>query len=1076
MNRTAETIRTIIFLTAFLLSGQHLHAQDDSPKLVQDLPPTPQAEAFNRLGDYQVDNNYGVPNISIPLFEIDCHGYKIPLALHYEATPMKPGYNYDVTGIGWTLSGNSCVSRTIKDRPDELTIYNYTKPFELDSPADYPDPLEEFESPGNIYVPFFDYSEYFGNVNFQYDSYNILLPTGRSIPFFMYMKDNIMRYVLTDNDRKVKIKCNYDITVNPHTINSFSVIDEKGVKYDFMQAETGANNFDDDPYKWTNVTWLLTSVNIPSKGTISYEYANDSTIYTRAVQDPAVKFNRTTSQMLEDAGIPTFKVTKRFVSQCPRHKMKLLKSISYGPTKVEFDYSGNNMRDIVITEAQATIKKFALGINGSYLDSLVISGKNNVDKLVYRFDYWSNDYISSNYNYTDYWGNLIKNPNNNSDVANFNMFINNKERPDIVMDTTDVQQRPGIRFIQKKETDPNYYYKIKLQYSDGENTRKPTSPESHGVLKSISYPNGGYTEFTFENHRFPTATADDGDFVFDRRKQNIIEGGGFRVKSIVNYAADGTIANQDHYRYGFKYGDISRNNFPLPLPSSYNEDDHIGCGEAVVDPNILTFLSDFTCYDFSTGQYGFQKMLVGMDSPLKAMYNIQGSATWWDAEFSANAFRSLIDGRRPVVYPEITVYHGNPDLQDSCIAKSVYKYDIYNYQHGTNIDYLSLIRGTSERDTTYFEPLYYDYHNGNLDLPSLLLDDSKSARRHQLKSKEDYSYDAASHTWDLTHQENYTYQESYTPNALIGYVYNTNISRQRHTNYHYKLGDPMWYEHYSLADFYPTQIHPTVGQSTMVLKSSTQLHKGEVPSLDNTQTERYSYLYPGVLRQKEYPDVYYQIRNDFGGDYYDKRDVYSYVGEEEGDSIMKAMKDKNMLASMISAETFTNIGEHSKVKGSKVDYKFFGNDILPYKLYEANGDVYEESIEVISYDSFDNPKEILNMKTGVHSVYLWDEDGRYLLAEMQNVTWSQVQGHIDNLMKQGSKARYTYLKENLPDALVQTWDYEPLVGVSSHTDVNGQTVCYEYDGLGRLKAERRLVDGQQNPETIREYEYNYVNQ
>ena len=104
---------------ALLLSSLQICAQNGNQGLIPDIPPSPQAAAFNRLGDYQVNNNYGAPDINIPLFEIDFHGYKIPLTLQYEANPLKPGYNYDVTGIGWTLTGNSCISRTIKDMADE---------------------------------------------------------------------------------------------------------------------------------------------------------------------------------------------------------------------------------------------------------------------------------------------------------------------------------------------------------------------------------------------------------------------------------------------------------------------------------------------------------------------------------------------------------------------------------------------------------------------------------------------------------------------------------------------------------------------------------------------------------------------------------------------------------------------------------------------------------------------------------------------------------------------------------------------------------------------------------------------
>jgi YD repeat-containing protein len=68
------------------------------------------------------------------------------------------------------------------------------------------------------------------------------------------------------------------------------------------------------------------------------------------------------------------------------------------------------------------------------------------------------------------------------------------------------------------------------------------------------------------------------------------------------------------------------------------------------------------------------------------------------------------------------------------------------------------------------------------------------------------------------------------------------------------------------------------------------------------------------------------------------------------------------------------------------------------------------------------------------------------------------------------------LKSLLPNAQVQTWDYLPLTGVSSRTDANGQTTLYEYDGLGRLKSEKRVRNGVSGAEQVQEYEYNYQNQ
>lgn len=83
------------------------------------VPTSPQAEAFKKYGDFEINYSTGIPDISIPLFEINHRGYKLPITLKYNPQPLRPGYNYDVYGHGWGLSVSSCISRTIEYIPDE---------------------------------------------------------------------------------------------------------------------------------------------------------------------------------------------------------------------------------------------------------------------------------------------------------------------------------------------------------------------------------------------------------------------------------------------------------------------------------------------------------------------------------------------------------------------------------------------------------------------------------------------------------------------------------------------------------------------------------------------------------------------------------------------------------------------------------------------------------------------------------------------------------------------------------------------------------------------------------------------
>ncbi len=1054
-------------LMALLMPALHMKAQQNN-HFVPDMPPSPQAVAFNRLGDYQLNNNYGAPDISIPLFEIDHHGYKIPLTLHYEASPMKPGYNYDVTGWGWTLSGNSCVSRTIKDRADEYDPL-FNNHFGLDN----------FQEPTGLSKLYKNYYDKLDKLNYQYDTYNIVLPSGRTIPFFMYKFNGVMQYDLMSTDSNVKIECSYS-TSGLRSIDSFTVTDENGIIYYFTLADKTSNSYDNDPNTYRNVTWLLTCIDIPAKGIITYEYNDEINIYTQDnIDEPTYRVSRLMSQMVEDWPQRKFDVGLTLQSYCPRYRMRFLKRISYGPTKVDFNYYADNrhMKEIVVSEHNETIKKFSLGISDRFLTSLVFSGTNNEDKLEYAFGYQN---MSMNLNdtivrYTDYWGNICYS-NNFRDLGNFNMYFNNEEDGNY-LNLQQLREQLALsniaRIIDNEEGDPYYYYKVKLQSKAYGDSRQPTPPEYHGVLSSITYPNGGHTTFTWENHRFPTATAANGNIVFDRRSQRIIEGGGFRIKSIINYTANDSIASEDHYRYGFTYGDIVQRNFPLPLPDTYSTNDHIGCGEAVVDPNLLTFMT-YSYYKTGNEQFNsswqFQMMAVGRNSEVRNMINLQGSATWWDAYFSADNFRSLLGSRHPVVYPEITVYHGNPDVPAQCNSKTVYKYDIYSYNHDSFTYYMSIFNQGNLPDTAYFERIYYYPF---ADVPGLISDNYDAPKRHQLKSKSDYSYNTNNGTWEQVSEEQYSYTEERIHKT--GYTFNTYLSRAYRSNYESIFGNDIWQGERNLSVFY-IGLNQWQGRYTMSQKTTTTLRQGGTRSRGNIHTEHFSYRYPGVLSRRDYTDLYFRIRDYYSGGC-DKHDTCLYVGDMDGSNpVIAEMQSRNMLASLTSTETYATIPDLERVTGSKIDYDFFGNQILPSKLYESNGDQYEESMEIISYDSYGNPTEIQDKKTGVHSAFLWGSYGRYLIAMIKDATWSQIQGVATQLSTGTSQSRYAAIRTLLPNAQVQTWDYSPLIGVTSHTDVNGQTMLYEYDGLGRLKREKRVVNGMSTPEILREYEYNFLNQ
>ena len=118
----------------------------------------------------------------------------------------------------------------------------------------------------------------------------------------------------------------------------------------------------------------------------------------------------------------------------------------------------------------------------------------------------------------------------------------------------------------------------------------------------------------------------------------------------------------------------------------------------------------------------------------------------------------------------------------------------------------------------------------------------------------------------------------------------------------------------------------------------------------------------------------------------------------------------------------------------------------------------EPRIVYQNYDSKGNPLEV-SKKDGASVVYVWGYNSEYPVAKIENATQTQVDALnldmtlINSTATSDSDIRLELdnIRTNLPNALVITYTYDPLIGVTSITDPKGQTIYYEYDDFGRLE-------------------------
>ena len=147
---------------------------------------------------------------------------------------------------------------------------------------------------------------------------------------------------------------------------------------------------------------------------------------------------------------------------------------------------------------------------------------------------------------------------------------------------------------------------------------------------------------------------------------------------------------------------------------------------------------------------------------------------------------------------------------------------------------------------------------------------------------------------------------------------------------------------------------------------------------------------------------------------------------------------------------------------------------------------FETRINYHNFDFSGNPVYITK-DDSTKVVYLWLRTGQFPIAEIHGATYKEVDTAVRTVfnatditaLSQWSsltdeKLRNGELQHALPNALVTTYTYQPLVGMTSVTDPRGVTTYYEYDTLGRLKGTYLIESGVKK--VIESYNYHYGKQ
>jgi hypothetical protein len=115
MNKLLRLTCKVLLLT--LAVPFALYAQvPTAPKNLQ----SPNAASLGLYGEIPVSYFTGLPNIEVPLYNIQDGAIPLPITLSYHASGFRPDQHPGWVGMGWTLNAGGAITRQVNDMPDEF--------------------------------------------------------------------------------------------------------------------------------------------------------------------------------------------------------------------------------------------------------------------------------------------------------------------------------------------------------------------------------------------------------------------------------------------------------------------------------------------------------------------------------------------------------------------------------------------------------------------------------------------------------------------------------------------------------------------------------------------------------------------------------------------------------------------------------------------------------------------------------------------------------------------------------------------------------------------------------------------
>ena len=302
---TAQAIGSILAIFVALLTSSNLMSQNDSFNFENEISirnqvaSTPEAAAFAKYGDVDVNMYTGTPNISVPIYTHKGRELDLPISLSYDASGIKVNQLPGTVGLGWSLNVGGRISRMVNGLPDDyVSLGNGVQPYHSWYNPTIKGKMDEYVKNGYAFGYRMAGSKTFGTEQLaedylhflnqvhtqeyetQPDYYNLSV-MGLNETFVLDLASKTP-YSLNNPNTKISRNVGTVSEASLGGVQTFTVTSENGTVYTFAAVEqtqlrkmtdNGISNWEFGRNVTFTSSWYLTKIVSPTgKDTYTFEY------------------------------------------------------------------------------------------------------------------------------------------------------------------------------------------------------------------------------------------------------------------------------------------------------------------------------------------------------------------------------------------------------------------------------------------------------------------------------------------------------------------------------------------------------------------------------------------------------------------------------------------------------------------------------------------------------------------------------------------------------------------------------------------------------------------------------------